>query len=89
MFSDFKNYEVINNNHYYLQCRSDSFIKASEGSPVKVVKPVLQKDNAITVAVIDGDYRRADKDGKIDLNKTLDVIIEAQKIFDKAVKDVK
>ena len=70
----------------YLKCKwSDSFIKASEGSPIKVVKPVLQKDNAITVAVVDGDYRRADKDGKIDLNKTLDVIIEAQKIFDKAV----
>ena len=63
----------------------DRFIKASEGSPVKVIKPVLQKDNAITVAVVDGDYRRADKDGTIDLAETLVVIIEAQKIFDKAV----
>jgi hypothetical protein len=67
----------------------DRFIRASEGSPVKVVKPVFQKDNAITVAIVDGDYCKANKDGKIDLAKTLDVIIEAQKIYDKAVKDVK
>lgn len=62
------------------------FLKASEGSPVKVIKPVYHNNNDITVAVVDGDYRRADKDGKIDLNKTMEVIIEAQKIFDKAVK---
>jgi hypothetical protein len=64
----------------------DRFIKASKGSPVKVVKPSRQSDNAITVAVIDGDYRRTDKEGKIDLNNTLDVLLEAQRIFDKAVK---
>jgi hypothetical protein len=68
---------------------SDRFIKASIGSPVKVIKPVFQKDNAITVAVVNGDYRRADKDGKIDLAKTLEIIKIAQNIYDKAMKDVK
>ena len=64
---------------------SERFIKASEGNTLKVVKPTYQSDNAITVAVVDADYRKADKNGKIDLYKTLDVLIEVQKIFDKAV----
>ena len=67
----------------------DRFFKASEGSSVKLVEPVYQKDNAITVVMVDGDYRRADKDGKIDLARTLDVIKEVQKIYDKAVKNFK
>lgn len=61
------------------------FIKASDGSSINVIKPVLRNGNWMTVAVLDGDYRRADKDGKIDLEKTLDIIREAQKIYDKAV----
>lgn len=65
---------------------SNRFIKASEGSLVKVVTPLFQNDDAITVVVVEGDYRKADKDGVIDLNGTLGVITEAQKIFDKAVK---
>jgi len=56
-------------------------------SPVKVIKPLLQNDNAITVAIVDGDYRRADKNGKIDLARTLDIIKVAQNIYDKAMKD--
>ena len=69
-----------------LKCKwHDRFIRASEGSPVKVIKPVLQHDNGITVAVVEGDYRKANKDGKIDLKKTLKVILEAQKIYDRAV----
>jgi len=67
---------------------SDRFIKASAGNSVKVIKPVLQNDSAITVAVVDGDYRRADKEGKIDLARTLDVLKEAQDIYDKVIKDV-
>jgi hypothetical protein len=65
---------------------TEKFIKASEDSFIKVVKPKVQSDNAITVAAVDGDYRRADNEGKIDLTKTLDVLLEAQNIFDKAVK---
>lgn len=65
------------------------FLQASEGSPIKVVKPVYHNNNDITVAVVDGDYRKTDKDGKIDLNKTLDVIKVAQNIYDKAMKDVR
>lgn len=73
-----------------LQCKwSDRLLKASEGRPVKVIKPLLQNDKAITVAIVDGDYRRADKEGNIDLVKTLATIKEAQNIYDKAVKDVK
>lgn len=64
---------------------SERFIKEAEGNPIKVVKPTYQNDNAITVAVVDADYRQADKKGMIDLDKTLDVIIEVQKIFDKAI----
>jgi hypothetical protein len=64
---------------------SDRFIKASAVTAIKVVTPLFQNDDAITVAVVDGNYRRADKNGIIDLKKTLDVIIETQKLFDKAV----
>jgi len=63
----------------------DRFIQASVASPIKVVRPTYQNDNAITVAVVDSDYRKTNKKGKIDLAKTLDVIMQAQKIFDKAI----
>ena len=61
------------------------FLEASKGSSIKLADPVCQNDYAITVAVVDDDYRKADKNGKIDLNKTMEVILETQKIFDKAV----
>ncbi len=64
---------------------SERFIKAAEGSSIRVVKPSLLDDHDITVAVIEGDYRRIDEDVKIDLNKTLNVIMEAQKVFNKAL----
>ena len=63
----------------------ERFIKASEGSPATVVKPILRNGKSMTVAVVEGDYRKADKSGKIDLDKTLDTIQEAQKIYNKAV----
>lgn len=62
----------------------ERFLNAAEGSPISVVKPVLRNGNFMTVAVLDGDYRRANKDGKIDLEKTLDILREVQRIYDKA-----
>jgi len=62
----------------------ERFLNAAEGSPVSVVKPVLRNGNFMTVAVLDGDYRRTNKDGKIDLEKTLDILREVQRIYDKA-----
>lgn len=62
----------------------ERFLKAAEASPLSVVKPVLRNGTWMTVAVVDGDYRSANKDGKIDLEKTLDMLREAQRIHDKA-----
>jgi len=66
---------------------SDRFFKASEGSSLKLADPVCQKDNAITVAMVEGDYRKTNKNGKIALEKTLNVIKEAQNVYDKAIKN--
>ncbi|HQP14310.1 MAG TPA: hypothetical protein PLN58_06455 [Bacilli bacterium] len=66
----------------------DRFFKAAEGSSLKLVDPICQKDNAITVAIVEGDYRRTSKNGKIDLKKTLDVIKEAQNIYDQAIINI-
>lgn len=63
----------------------EKITRAAEGSPVRIIKPSLPDDNDITVAVVDGDYRRIDEDLKIDLDKTMKVIMEAQRVFDKAL----
>lgn len=59
-------------------------LAAAKGGFLNVVKPVLRKGQ-MTVAVLDGDYRQRDSEGKIDLEKTVLAIQEAQRILDKAV----
>lgn len=64
---------------------NERILEAAEGSSVNVVKPVLRNGQCMTVAVFDGDYRQTDGEGKIDLDKTVLAIQEAQRILDKAV----
>jgi hypothetical protein len=64
---------------------SDLILKAAENTKIRVIKPVLRNGLTMTVAVADSDYRQADNEGKIDLDKTVSVLQEAQKILDKAV----
>ncbi len=64
----------------------ERIMKASEQSALNIIKPVLRNGNYMTVAIMNGDYRIANKDGKIDIEKTLDIIREARKILDKAVE---
>jgi hypothetical protein len=64
----------------------ERFTRASVGSPLNVIKPVLRDGECMTVAIVEGDYRRTGKDGLIDLDKTMEVIQEAQKIHDRAVE---
>jgi hypothetical protein len=37
--------------------------------------------------MVEGDYRKTNKNGKIALEKTLNVIKEAQNVYDKAIKN--
>ncbi|MBI4811654.1 MAG: hypothetical protein HY800_09500 [Ignavibacteriales bacterium] len=64
---------------------NDRILNASKNSKIRVIKPVLRNGQSMTVAVLDGDYRCPDIEGKIDLEKTLTVIQETQRIIDKAV----
>lgn len=64
---------------------NERILNASKGSPVNIVKPMLRNGQCMTVAVFDGDYRQTDGEGKIDLDKTVLAIQEAQRILDKAV----
>ena len=64
---------------------NERILEAAKDSCVNVIKPVLRNGQCMTVAVFDGDYRQSNGDGKIDLEKTMLVIQEAQRILDKAV----
>lgn len=60
--------------------------KAGENSPIKITKPVLRNGQWMTVTILDGDYRQTDNEGKIDLDKTLEVIREAERVLDRAME---
>lgn len=64
---------------------NERILAAANDSSLHVIKPVLRNGQWMTVAVIDGDYRQQDSKGKIDLEKTVLVVQEAQRILDRAV----
>lgn len=61
-------------------------LDAGQNSDLSLKKPVLRTGTWMTVAVVDGDYRQADELGRIDLDKTFQVIKQAEEILDKATK---
>jgi hypothetical protein len=53
---------------------------------LKLVKPVRRDGQCMTVAVLDGDYRRAGAGGTLDLESTLAVLRRAEALVDAAAK---
>ncbi|MEN6324632.1 MAG: hypothetical protein ABFD18_00255, partial [Syntrophomonas sp.] len=61
-------------------------LKAAEDNELlRLIKPVLRNGQTMTVAVAEGDYRRTDSNGKIDLKKTIAVLKDAERVLVNAV----
>ena len=60
----------------------DRILEAAENSPLSVVRPSKFGDGeCMTIAVIEGDYRALDHEGKLDIAGTLGVLREAQAVL--------
>jgi len=57
----------------------------SGASGLKIKKPVRRKGRTMTVAVLDGDYRQKDADGRLDLDQTVDTLRRAEALMDAAL----
>lgn len=55
---------------------------------LKLVKPVRRDGRWMTVAVLDGDYRRAGAGGALDLESTVAVLRRAEALMDAALNRV-
>ncbi len=61
-------------------------LEAGGNSKIKIIKPVLRNGQCMTVAAMEGDYRQIDDQGKIDLEKTMFILHEVERILEKAIE---
>jgi hypothetical protein len=52
---------------------------------VKIKKPVRRRGRWMTVPVLDGDYRRQDVAGRLDLDRTVEELRKAEALMDAAL----
>lgn len=64
---------------------SPRFVQAGEQLGLPVTRTHRRSGLHMTVAALDGDYRMVDADGRLDFEKTLGVIRQAERAFDAAV----
>lgn len=63
----------------------EKILRSANNSIIKVIKPVLRSGQWMTVAVMEDDYRQTDTEGKLDLDKTVGVLREVEKILEKSI----
>lgn len=67
------------------QAWHETFMDEIRGADLRITRPRRRQNGTwMTVAVLDGDYRRADENGVLDLDRTIAVLKKAEGLLDAA-----